>query len=242
MLILLANCYSWVSCSIRRGSMLWVSGKYCRVVKEILVLLSGVCACLSPSCPELSRCSPRSQPNTLSRRMPLCFSFCLVGRDFMKERKKVISFPCFLDTEGRKQGRIHVRSVTLQSVRLSFHTWTAAQGLSLCALQLLSNANPSSFCMCSFLEAFLNTTSQATTKESSTSSTSVLRSPSQQNQEQTALKTQTALIRCLGKIVSFLNCTPVVSSASERLETMEPTSKPVQMICTENQPETRPSL
>lgn len=73
---------------------------------------SQVSACCSPSCPELRRCSPRSQPNTLSRRMPLCFSFCLVGLDFMKERKKVISFPCFLDTEkeGRER-RMHLRSL-----------------------------------------------------------------------------------------------------------------------------------
>lgn len=76
-----------------------------------LPLLSGVFACCLPSCPELRRCSPRSQPNTLSRRMPLCFSFCLVGLDFMKERKKVISFPCFLDTEeGDKKGRTHLKS------------------------------------------------------------------------------------------------------------------------------------
>lgn len=61
------------------------------------------CAPHSPSCPEFRRCSPKSQPNTLSRRMPLCFSFCLVGLDFMKERKKVISFPCFLDTEEKAQ-------------------------------------------------------------------------------------------------------------------------------------------
>lgn len=54
----------------------------------------------SPSWPELRRCSPRSHPNTLSLRIPLCFSFCLVGLDFMNERRNVISFPCFLDTEG----------------------------------------------------------------------------------------------------------------------------------------------
>ena len=53
---------------------------------------------LVPSCPELSRCSPRSQPNTRSLRMPRCFSFCLVGRDFMKVLRKPISLPCFLDT------------------------------------------------------------------------------------------------------------------------------------------------
>lgn len=81
--------------------------------KHKWILRSGVCACFSPSCPELRRCSPRSQPNTLSRRMPLCFSFCLVGLDFMKERKKVISFPCFLDTEeGGREGRMHLRSLT----------------------------------------------------------------------------------------------------------------------------------
>lgn len=68
-------------------------------------VVSGKWAFHSPSCPELRRCSPRSQPKTLSRRMPLCFSFCLVGLDFMKERKKVISFPCFLDTWGKAQGK-----------------------------------------------------------------------------------------------------------------------------------------
>lgn len=52
-----------------------------------------------PSKPEFRRCSPRSQPNTLSFKIPRCFSFCFVGRDFMNVRKKVMSLPCFLDTE-----------------------------------------------------------------------------------------------------------------------------------------------
>lgn len=54
-----------------------------------------------PSKPELRRCSPRSQPNTLSFKIPRCFSFCFVGRDFMNVRRKVMSLPCFLDTKIR---------------------------------------------------------------------------------------------------------------------------------------------
>jgi len=54
--------------------------------------------CFLPSWPELRRCSPRSQPNTLSFRIPRCFSFCFVGRDFMNVRRKVMSLPCFFDT------------------------------------------------------------------------------------------------------------------------------------------------
>lgn len=51
-----------------------------------------------PSCPELCRCSPRSQPNTLSLRIPRWRSFCGGGRDFMNVLRNVISFPCFLHT------------------------------------------------------------------------------------------------------------------------------------------------
>lgn len=51
-----------------------------------------------PSSPELRRCSPRSQPNTLSLRIPFCLSFCLVGLDFIKLRRNPISLPCFLET------------------------------------------------------------------------------------------------------------------------------------------------
>lgn len=63
-----------------------------------------------------------------------------------------------------------------------------------------------SLCVCSFLEAqasLLNATSQATTKESSTSNTSILRSPSKQDKkrEQTYLKNPNRInqILCLGK-------------------------------------------
>lgn len=56
------------------------------------------CVFYVPSSPELRRCSPRSQPNTLSLRMPLCLSFCLVGLDFIKVRRNPISLPCFLET------------------------------------------------------------------------------------------------------------------------------------------------
>lgn len=51
-----------------------------------------------PSCPELCRCSPRSQPNTLSLRIPRWRSFWGGGRDFMNVLRNVISFPCFLHT------------------------------------------------------------------------------------------------------------------------------------------------
>lgn len=79
-------------------------------------------------------------------------------------------------------------------------------------------------CMCSFLEAkawFLNTTSQATTKESSTSNTSILSSPSQQdkNSSRPTLKPQTALIRYSvweRGLISFLNYKPALLSASQR--------------------------
>lgn len=60
-------------------------------------------------------------------------------------------------------------------------------------------------CMCSFLEAkasFLNTTSQATTKESSTSNTSILCSPSKQDKKGAdLLKNPNRInqILCLGK-------------------------------------------
>lgn len=58
-----------------------------------------------PSKPELRRCSPRSQPNTLSFKIPRCFSFCFVGRDFMNVRKNVMSLPCFLDTKKQGKGK-----------------------------------------------------------------------------------------------------------------------------------------
>lgn len=84
-------------CGIQSLNYIQDSDHWLRISKKTLSLCC-VCELFLPSCPEFSRCSPRSQPNTLSRRIPLCFSFCLVGLDFMKVRKKVISFPCFLDT------------------------------------------------------------------------------------------------------------------------------------------------
>ena len=39
--------------------------------------------------PELSRCSPKSQPKTRSFRMPDCFSLRLDGRDNMKLLLKI---------------------------------------------------------------------------------------------------------------------------------------------------------
>lgn len=58
-----------------------------------------------PSCPELCRCSPRSQPNTLSLRIPRWRSFWGGGRDFMNVLRNVISFPCFLHTDNGKRLR-----------------------------------------------------------------------------------------------------------------------------------------
>lgn len=52
-----------------------------------------------PSCPELWRCSPRSQPNTRSLRIPRCRSFWGGGRDFIKVLRNVTSLPCFLHTD-----------------------------------------------------------------------------------------------------------------------------------------------
>lgn len=73
---------------------------------------------LLPSSPELRRCSPRSQPKTRSFRMPLCFSFCLLGLDFMKARRKPISLPCFLETATR--GRQRNDKTNVCSFRSSF--------------------------------------------------------------------------------------------------------------------------
>lgn len=55
------------------------------------------------SFPEFKRCSPRSQPKTLSLRIPDCFNLLLEGLFNIKLLKKVISFPCF-----RKTGLIGV--------------------------------------------------------------------------------------------------------------------------------------
>lgn len=53
----------------------------------------------SPSCSELCRCSPRSQPNTRSFKMPRWRSFWGGGRDFMNVLRNVTSLPCFLHTD-----------------------------------------------------------------------------------------------------------------------------------------------
>lgn len=50
------------------------------------------------SCPELSKCSPRSQPKTRSFKMPDCLRRRRDGRERMNDRKNEISFPCFLKT------------------------------------------------------------------------------------------------------------------------------------------------
>ena len=52
----------------------------------------------SPSCPQFKRCSPKSQPKTLSLRMPCCLRLRRDGRDNMKLRKSDISFPCLRNT------------------------------------------------------------------------------------------------------------------------------------------------
>lgn len=48
------------------------------------------------SLPEFRRCSPKSQPNTLSFKIPDCFNVLRVGLDNIKDRKNDINLPCFL--------------------------------------------------------------------------------------------------------------------------------------------------
>ena len=55
----------------------------------------------SPSRPELSRCSPRSQPYTLSFTMPVRLSWALAGRCEKNVRKNEMSFPRRLNTVGK---------------------------------------------------------------------------------------------------------------------------------------------
>ena len=50
------------------------------------------------SLPVVTRCSERSQPKTLSLRMPDFFSLPRVGRDRMNDRRNEISLPCFART------------------------------------------------------------------------------------------------------------------------------------------------
>lgn len=52
----------------------------------------------SLSCPELSKCSPKSQENTRSLNIPDCFNRLLDGRERIKLLKKAINFPCFRNT------------------------------------------------------------------------------------------------------------------------------------------------
>lgn len=53
---------------------------------------------IGTSLPEFSKCSPRSQPKTLSFRIPDCFNLLLDGLFRMKLLKNVINLPCFLRT------------------------------------------------------------------------------------------------------------------------------------------------
>lgn len=46
----------------------------------------------------LERCSPKSQPKTLSFKIPDCFSLRRDGLFRMKLLKNAISLPCFLNT------------------------------------------------------------------------------------------------------------------------------------------------
>lgn len=74
-----------------------------------------------PSCSELCRCSPRSQPNTRSFKMPRWRSFWGGGRDFMNVLRNVTSFPCFLHTD---EDGTHLEShpLTQQKQILSPHS------------------------------------------------------------------------------------------------------------------------
>lgn len=48
------------------------------------------------SLPVFRRCSPKSQPKTLSLRIPDCFNVLRVGLDSINDRKNDINLPCFL--------------------------------------------------------------------------------------------------------------------------------------------------
>ena len=63
------------------------------------------------------RCSDKSQPNTLSLRMPDFFSLPLEGRDKMKLRKNDISFPCFRKT-GLETSMESSESLSMEVVSL----------------------------------------------------------------------------------------------------------------------------
>ena len=58
-----------------------------------------------PACswPELSKCSPRSQPNTRSFTIPLRLSVLRAGRDVKNVRRNEISLPRFRNTEMIKK-------------------------------------------------------------------------------------------------------------------------------------------
>ena len=53
---------------------------------------------LGTSEPVFSKCSDKSQPKTRSFKIPDFFNLPLAGRERMKLRKKLISFPCFRST------------------------------------------------------------------------------------------------------------------------------------------------
>lgn len=53
--------------------------------------------------PVFKRCSPKSQPNTLSFKIPLCFNFLREGRERRNDRKNAINFPCLRKTTKQKQ-------------------------------------------------------------------------------------------------------------------------------------------
>ena len=53
-------------------------------------------------CSELRRCSPRSQPNTRSRTIPVRWSWVRAGRDVKNVRRKEINLPRFRKTKTHK--------------------------------------------------------------------------------------------------------------------------------------------
>ena len=79
---------------------------YSSITSEHISRIRGI------SLPVCARCSPRSHPNTRSRRMPCCSRSSLLGRALKKNRRKVMNFPLRFEIGLERRWAINLSSIS----------------------------------------------------------------------------------------------------------------------------------
>ena len=79
---------------------------YSSITSEHISRIRGI------SLPVCARCSPRSHPNTRSRRMPCWSRSSLLGRALKKNRRKVMNFPLRFEIGLERRWAINLSSIS----------------------------------------------------------------------------------------------------------------------------------